>query len=75
MLLRNACGAAVRLPQVVRLTCDRRSLGYFLLARCAVTLGVVSVYMSLYLSDMVIVAPLASLRSTAWCSLRCSCVT
>ena len=42
-------------------TFDRRSLGYFLLAGCAVTLGVASVYMSLYLSDVVIVAPLASL--------------
>ena len=42
-------------------TFDRQSLGYFLLAGCAVTLGVASVYMSLYLSDVVIVAPLASL--------------
>ena len=42
-------------------TFNRRSLGYFLLAGCAVTLGVASVYMSLYLSDVVIVAPLASL--------------
>lgn len=40
---------------------DRASLGYFVLAGCAVTLGVASVYMSLYLSDVVIVAPLASL--------------
>ncbi len=40
---------------------NRQSLGYFLLAGCAVTLGVASVYMSLYLSDVVIVAPLASL--------------
>ncbi len=40
---------------------DRRSLGYFLLAGCAVTLGVASIYMSLYLSDVVIVAPLSSL--------------
>lgn len=39
----------------------RASLGYFVLAGCAVTLGVASVYMSLYLSDVVIVAPLASL--------------
>ena len=42
-------------------TFDRRSLGYFLLAGCAVTLGVASIYMSLYLSDVVIVAPLSSL--------------
>ena len=42
-------------------TFNRQSLGYFLLAGCAVTLGVASVYMSLYLSDVVIVAPLASL--------------
>lgn len=41
--------------------CNRASLGYFILAGCAVTLGVASVYMSLYLSDVVIVAPLASL--------------
>ena len=40
---------------------DRRSLSYFLLAGCAVTLGVASIYMSLYLSDVVIVAPLSSL--------------
>ena len=40
---------------------NRGSLGYFLAAGCAVTLGVASVYMSLYLSDVVIVAPLASL--------------
>ncbi len=40
---------------------NRASLGYFVLAGCAVTLGVASVYMSLYLSDVVIVAPLASL--------------
>ena len=40
---------------------NRQSLGYFLAAGCAVTLGVASVYMSLYLSDVVIVAPLASL--------------
>ena len=40
---------------------NRQSLGYFILAGCAVTLGVASVYMSLYLSDVVIVAPLASL--------------
>ena len=40
---------------------NRDSLGYFLAAGCAVTLGVASVYMSLYLSDVVIVAPLASL--------------
>ncbi len=42
-------------------TFNRHSLGYFLLAGCAVTLGVASVYMSLYLSDVVIVAPLTSL--------------
>ena len=42
-------------------TFNRQSLGYFLTAGCAVTLGVASVYMSLYLSDVVIVAPLASL--------------
>ncbi len=42
-------------------TFDRRSLGWFLLAGCAVTLGVASIYMSLYLSDVVIVAPLSSL--------------
>ena len=42
-------------------TLDRRSLGYFLLAGCAVTLGVASIYMSLYLSDVVIVASLSSL--------------
>ena len=42
-------------------TFNRQSLGYFLMAGCAVTLGVASVYMSLYLSDVVIVAPLASL--------------
>ncbi len=40
---------------------NRDSLGYFMLAGCAVTLGVASIYMSLYLSDVVIVAPLASL--------------
>ena len=40
---------------------NRQSLGYFLFAGCAVTLGVASVYMSLYLSDVVIVAPLTSL--------------
>ena len=43
------------------LTFNRQSLGYFLLAGCAVTLGAASVYISLYLSDVVIVAPLASL--------------
>lgn len=40
---------------------DRRALGYFILAGCSVTLGVASVFMSLHLSDVVIVAPLASL--------------
>jgi len=40
---------------------NRRSLWYFTLAGFAVTMGVASVYMSLYLSDVVIVAPLASL--------------
>ncbi len=40
---------------------DRRALGYFVLAGCSVTLGVASVFMSLHLSDVVIVAPLASL--------------
>ena len=37
------------------------SLGYFLLAGCAVTFGVTSVYKKLSLSDGVIVALLASL--------------
>lgn len=40
---------------------DRRALGYFVLAGCSVTLGVASIFMSLHLSDVVIVAPLASL--------------
>ena len=40
---------------------NRKSLGYFIVAGCVMTLGVASVYMSLYLSDVVIVAPLASL--------------
>lgn len=40
---------------------NRRSLWYFTLAGFSVTMGVASVYMSLYLSDVVIVAPLASL--------------
>ena len=40
---------------------DRRSLAWFLPAGFAVTLGVASVFMSLHLSDVVIVAPLASL--------------
>lgn len=39
----------------------RRALGYFILAGCSVTLGVASIFMSLHLSDVVIVAPLASL--------------
>ncbi len=39
----------------------RRALGWFLLAGFAVTLSVASIFMSLHLSDVVIVAPLASL--------------
>lgn len=40
---------------------NRTSVWYFTLAGCTITLGVASVYMSLYLSDVVVVAPLASL--------------
>lgn len=40
---------------------NRTSLWYFTLAGVTITMGVASVYMSLYLSDVVVVAPLASL--------------
>lgn len=40
---------------------NRTSVWYFTLAGFTITMGVASVYMSLYLSDVVVVAPLASL--------------
>jgi len=40
---------------------NRTSVWYFTLAGCTITMGVASVYMSLYLSDVVVVAPLSSL--------------
>lgn len=44
-----------------KLAFNRTSLLYFTLAGFAITMGVASVYMSLYLSDVVVVAPLSSL--------------
>ena len=43
------------------LTFNRTSLWFFTLAGICVTLGVAAIYMSLHLSDVVIVAPLSSL--------------